>query len=44
MGLTQDVAFKLLRYIKQALNTEGTNTGELLAVRDTIMKWSGYCD
>ena len=44
MGLTQDVAFKLLRYIKQAINTEGTSTGELLVLRDNIKKWSGYCD
>lgn len=44
MGLTQDVAFKLLRYIKQAVNTDGTTTGDLLVIRDKIKEWSGYCD
>ena len=44
MGLTQDVSFKLLRYIKQAISTDGTSTGELLVLRDNIKKWSGYCD
>ena len=44
MGLTQDVAFKLLRYLKQAINTEGTTTGDLLVLRDKIKEWSGYND
>lgn len=44
MGLTQDVAFKLLRYLKQAINTEGTTTGDLLVLRDKIKEWSGYYD
>ena len=41
-GLTQDLAFKLLAYIKKAIDQEGTNTGELLILRDKIKEWSGY--
>lgn len=42
-GLTQDVAFKLLYYLKKAIETEGTETGSLLELREKIKEWSGYC-
>lgn len=41
-GLTQDLAFKLLSYLKKAIDQDRTNTGELLALRDKIKEWSGY--
>lgn len=44
MGLTQDVAFKLLYYLKKAIEMEDTNTGNLLELREKIKEWSGYCD
>lgn len=43
-GLTQDVAFKLLHYLKRAVNTDGTQTGDLIKLRENIKEWSGYCD
>lgn len=41
-GLTQDVAFKLLYYLKQAIEMDGTNDSDLLKLRDNIKEWSGY--
>ena len=41
-GLTQDVAFKLLHYLKRAIEEDGTTTGELLKLRDNIKEWSEY--
>ena len=43
-GLTQDVAFKLLYYLKKAIDQDGTDTGDLLKLRDQIKEWSEYCD
>lgn len=42
-GLTQDVAFKLLYYLKKAIENEDTDTGNLLELREKIKEWSGYC-
>lgn len=39
-GLTQDVAFKLLYYIKKSIEIEGTTDGGLLDLRDKIIDWS----
>ena len=44
MGLTQDVAFKLLYYLKRAIDEDGTTTGELLKLRNKIKEWSEYYD
>lgn len=42
-GLTQDVAFKLLYYLKRAIETGTTDDGGLLTLRDKIKEWSEYC-
>lgn len=42
-GLTQDVAFKVLYYIKKAMELEGTTDGDLLKLRENIKEWSDYC-
>lgn len=42
-GLTQDVAFKLLYYLKRAIETEDTTDSGLLELRDHIKEWSDYC-
>lgn len=44
LGLTQDVAFKVLYYLKKAIETEGTNDNGLLNLREKIKEWSGYCN
>ena len=41
-GLTQDVAFKLLYYLKKAIEVDGTTDSNLLELRENIKKWSGY--
>lgn len=42
-GLTQDVAFKLLAYLKKAIEVEEADDGGLLELRDKIKEWSEYC-
>lgn len=42
-GLTQDVAFKLLYYIKRAIEEDGTTDNGLLDLREKIKEWSEYC-
>lgn len=42
-GLTQDVAFKLLYYLKKAIEVDGTTDSGLLELRDKIKEWSDYC-
>lgn len=42
LGLTQDVAFKLLYYLKKAIETDGTTDNGLLDLREKIKEWSGY--
>lgn len=42
-GLTQDVAFKLLYYLKKSIETDDTNDNGLLQLRDKIKEWSDYC-
>jgi len=42
-GLTQDVAFKLLAYLKKAIEVEEADDGGLLILRDKIKEWSEYC-
>lgn len=42
-GLTQDVAFKLLYYLKKAIESDGSTDNGLLALRDKIKEWSDYC-
>lgn len=42
-GLTQDVAFKLLYYLKKSIETDETNDNGLLQLRDKIKEWSDYC-
>lgn len=44
LGLTQDVAFKVLYYLKKAIETEGTTDNGLLNLREKIKEWSGYCN
>lgn len=44
LGLTQDVAFKVLYYLKKAIETDGTNDNGLLNLREKIKEWSGYCN
>lgn len=39
-GLTQDLAFKILYYIRKAIQVGCTDDGDLLKVRDTVMDWS----
>ena len=39
-GLTQDLAFKILYYIRKAIQVGYTDDGGLLKVRDTILDWS----
>lgn len=39
-GLTQDLAFKLLYYIKKSLEVGVSDDGGLLQLRETIMDWS----
>lgn len=41
-GLTQDVAFKLLHYLKKSIEIDTTNDEGLLSLRDKIKEWSGY--
>lgn len=43
LGLTQDVAFKLLYYLKKAIETSETDDNGLLELRDKIKEWSTYC-
>lgn len=40
-GITQDLAFKLIYYIKRAMETGHSDDQELLALRDKIKDWSG---
>lgn len=42
-GLTQDVSFKLLYYIKRAIEEDGTTDNGLLDLREKIKEWSEYC-
>lgn len=42
-GLTQDVAFKLLRYLKKAIEVDKTQDSGLLDLRKKIKEWSEYC-
>lgn len=42
LGLTQDLAFKLLHYLKKAIELGETNDGELLELRDKIKEWRDY--
>lgn len=42
-GLTQDVAFKLLHYLKKAIETDESNDNSLLDLRDKIKEWSSLC-
>ena len=39
-GLTQDLAFKILYYIKKAMEIGCTDDNGLLNVRDTVLDWS----
>ena len=39
-GITQDVAFKILRYLKQAIAEGGSNDGGLLDLYDKMLDWS----
>lgn len=39
-GLTQDLAFKILYYIRKAIQVGCTDDAGLLKVRDTILDWS----
>lgn len=41
-GLTQDVAFKLLHYLKKSIECDETSDSGLLELRENIKKWSGY--
>lgn len=39
-GLTQDVSFKLLYYLKKAIEMDGSDDGGLLDLREKIKEWS----
>lgn len=41
-GLTKDIAYKVLFYIKKALSEGGTNDNNLLNIREQILDWSVY--
>ena len=40
-GLSQEIAFKVLFYLKRALENENSNDSELLNIREKILDWSG---
>ena len=40
-GITQDIAFKILFYLKRALENENSNDNGLLSIRQNILDWSG---
>lgn len=40
IGITQDVAFKILFYLKQAIEEGGSNDYDLLALREKVKDWS----
>lgn len=40
IGITQDIAFKILRYLKQAINEGGSNDNQLLDLYDKVKDWS----
>ncbi len=42
LGLTQDLAFKLLHYLKKAIELGETTDGELLELREKIKEWRDY--
>lgn len=39
-GITLDIAFKILRYLKRAIAINGSDDAGLLTVRDKIINWS----
>lgn len=39
-GLSQEIAFKVLFYLKRALENENSNDSELLNIREKILDWS----
>lgn len=39
-GITQDIAFKVLFYLKRAIEEGHSNDADLLQIRDRIMDWS----
>ncbi|MGL5330511.1 MAG: hypothetical protein ACRDD7_14665 [Peptostreptococcaceae bacterium] len=41
-GITRDLAFKILFYLKRANEEGGSNDNDLLKVRDKILDWSRY--
>ena len=41
-GITQDVAFKILFYLKRAIEEGGSNDNGLLTLYDKIQDWSMY--
>lgn len=41
-GITQDVAFKILFYLKRAIEEGGSKDNELLTLYDNIQDWSMY--
>lgn len=41
-GLTQDVAFKILFYIKRAIEKGESDDGGLLDIREKILNWNQY--
>ena len=43
-GLTQDLSFKLLYYIKRAIDLGQTDDSGLLDLREKIIDWSGICE
>lgn len=44
LGLTQDISFKLLYYLKKAIEKTESDDGGLLALREKIKEWSGMCE
>lgn len=40
-GITQDIAFKILFYLKRSLEYGESKDAELLNIRDNILEWSG---
>lgn len=40
-GITQDIAFKILNYVKKSLETDSSDDNNLLELRSNIIDWSG---
>lgn len=44
VGITRDLAFKIIFYLNRAIEEGGSNDNDLLSLRDRIYDWSQYCE